>query len=211
MQRSIYGESGFDYLLYLPRTYDPEKKYPLVLFLHGANERGDDLSELLRYGLPKMLGNGFDYEAVVVSPQCKAGFTWNSQTEKLREFLAFVIGKYNIDEDAVSVTGLSMGGFGTWQMICDYPGLFSAAAPICGGGMPWRADTIAHLPIRIFHGEKDTDVDPFYSKDFYRKLKECNAEDVEIFLYPDVAHKSWDPAYEESDLLDWLVSQRRKH
>lgn len=210
MLREVYGESHFNYWVYLPKEYDAAKKYPLVLFLHGSGERGDDLSLLLRHGVPKLLNAGFDYGAVVISPQCKPDITWTSQSEKIREFLAYAIEKYSIDEDAVSITGLSMGGFGTWQVICDYPELFSAAAPICGGGMSWRAGRISHLPIRIYHGEKDNDVDVFYSKDFYRRLKLCNASDVELFLYPDVGHNSWTRAYEQTDLLDWLISKRRK-
>lgn len=209
MLKAVCGESYFDYWVYFPKDYDAKTKYPLVFFLHGAGERGNDLKLVLRYGIPKLLNDGLEYGAVVVSPQCKADITWTSQSEKLREFLAFVIDKYNVDEDAVSITGLSMGGFGTWQMICDYPELFSAAAPICGGGMSWRADRITHLPIRIFHGEKDTDVDSFYSKDFYRRLKQYNASDVELFLYPNIGHGSWVQAYEQTDLLDWLISKRR--
>ncbi len=210
MLKAVYGESDFDYWVYTPEGYDPKKEYPLIFFLHGAGERGDDLPLVLRFGLPKMLRNGYECEAVIVCPQCKANMTWNSQIERVRKFLGEIMEKYSIDEDAVSVTGLSMGGFGTWQMICDYPDLFSAAAPVCGGGMPWRADVIKHLPIRIFHGEEDADVDPFYSKDFYEKLKKCGAEDVEIFLYPNVKHNSWVQAYEQSDLIPWLISKRRK-
>ena len=121
-----------------------------------------------------------------------------------------MISKYSIDENAISITGLSMGGFGTWQTIMDYPSLFSAAAPVCGGGMAWRADVIADLPIRIYHGEADDVVDVFYSKDMYRALKVNDATDVNLILYRDKGHDLGNAVYGQTDLIDWLISERRK-
>lgn len=209
MQVEVYGESLFDYLLYLPTDYDINKKYPLMFFLHGAGERGDDLNKLKVHSIPKIFSGDVNYQAIVVSPQCKIGVTWNTQIEKLTQFIKQIIKKYSVNEDAVSITGISMGGFGTWQIIMDNPELFSCAAPICGGGMAWRAGVLSELPLRIYHGEQDGAVDPFYSKDIYRVLKNCNAKDVELFLYPEVGHNVWNPAYEETDLISWLINKRR--
>lgn len=208
MQQEIYGENEFDYLLYLPTGYEKNKKYPLIIFLHGAGERGDDLLKLKAHSIPKIFDGDVNYQAIVVSPQCKQNTTWTSQIEKIYAFISFIIEKYNVDKDAVTITGVSMGGFGVWQTIMDYPQLFSAAAPICGGGMAWRADVIRDLPIRIYHGEKDESVDVFYSKDLYRSLIRNNAKDVELFLYPNVGHNVWNQAYEETDLIQWLISQK---
>lgn len=209
MQQAIYNEGLFDYLVYLPKDYDGEKKYPLLLFLHGAGERGDNLEVLKCHSIPKIFEDDVDYEAVVISPQCKHNKTWNSDPVRLRSFISEMIEKYAIDENAISITGISMGGYGTWQMIMDYPDLFSATAPICGGGMAWRADTILNLPIRIYHGEIDDAVNVFYSKDIYRVLKKRNAKDAELFLYPNVGHDVWVQAYEQTDLISWLISKRK--
>ena len=209
MQQEIYGENLFDYLLYLPKNYYASKKYPLMIFLHGAGERGNNLSILKCHSIPKVFDGDVDYEAIVVSPQCKHEKTWNSDIVRLRNFISEMIEKYNVDENAVSITGISMGGFGTWQMIMDYPDLFAAASPICGGGMAWRAGTILNLPIRIYHGEIDDAVNVFYSKDIYRVLKKHNAKDAELFLYPNVGHDVWNQAYEQTDLISWLISKRK--
>ena len=210
MQNEVYGKSVFDYLLYLPEHYDVCKKYPLLVFLHGAGERGDDLSLLKCHSIPKVFDGEVSYEAVVVSPQCEAGKTWSSAPEKIVTFIRDMIGMYAVDADRISITGISMGGFGTWQTIMDYPDLFAAAAPICSGGMAWRADVIADLPIRIYHGEIDDVVDVFYSKDMYRALQAVGAVDASLFLYPGVGHEVGNIAYEQTDLIDWLIAKRRK-
>ena len=211
MQKEIYGKSEFDYLLYLPTNYDGNRKYPLIVFLHGAGERGDNLATLKRHSVPKIFDGEADKCAIAVSPQCKTGKTWSSDPEKVHRFISDIMREYAVDKDAVSITGVSMGGFGTWQIIADYPELFAAAAPICGGGMAWRSDVIADMPIRIYHGEIDDTVDIFYSKDMYRALKAHNAADVRFFLYPNVGHDVWNIAYEQTDLIDWLISKRRKY
>lgn len=210
MQQEIYGTGEFDYLLYLPKNYGGRRKYPLLVFLHGAGERGDDLSVLKCHSIPKIFDGGVSYEAVVVSPQCKNGRTWSSNPEKVVAFIKDLMKTYSVDENAVSITGISMGGFGTWQVIMDHPSLFAAAAPICSGGMAWRAEAIADLPVRIYHGEADEVVDVFYSKDMYRALKACNASDATLFLYPNVGHDVGNYAYEQTDLIDWLISKRKK-
>ena len=211
MQKEIYGESEFDYLLYLPKDYNKEEKYPLLIFLHGAGEVGKNLSVLKCHSIPKIFDGDVSYKAIVVSPQCAAGKTWNSQTEKIYNFIQYLTERYSVDENAISITGISMGGFGVWQTITDYPRLFSAAAPVCGGGMAWRASTVLHLPIRIYHGEKDDAVDVFYAKDMYRVLKKHDAKDASIFLYPEVGHDVWNIAYGETDLIEWLISKRKEY
>ena len=209
MQIEVYGESHFDYLVYLPKNYEANKKYPLMLFLHGVGECGDDLSLLKVTGVPKILDKDVDYKAIIVSPQCKKNRSWNSNSDKLFEFLQWAIKKYNADENAVSVTGLSMGAFGTWQLIADHSETFSAAAPICGG---WAVGIYRaiNLPIRIYHGEQDNVVNVQNSKDAYQILKNNGAKEVELFLYPECNHNSWTKTYERTDLLDWLINKRRK-
>ena len=207
MQNAFCGKD-FDYLLYQPGNYSPETKYPLIVFLHGSGERGDDIEKVRRYGVPKCCEEKL-LPAFVLAPQCRTGRIWDSQTEKLYALISEIMEKYPIDADAVSVTGLSMGGFGVFQMITDYPHLFSAAAPLCGGSVSWRLNVVAHLPIRIYHGERGEDVDCFYSRDAYKKLKQFNAADASLIVYPDLGHNIWDYTYRETDLIDWLISQRR--
>ena len=209
MQQAVYGKGKLNYLIYTPSEMSKDEKYPLILFLHGAGERGDDLEKVKRHGIAKIFDGNVNYKAIAVSPQCPEGKTWNSQTETLYELIQDIVAQYPIDENAITITGLSMGGFGTWQMIMDYPTLFSAASPICGGGMAWRAGTIVDLPIRIYHGEIDEAVDVFYSRDLYRALKEENAKDVSLFVYPNVGHGVWTEAYEQTDLIEWLLSKRK--
>ena len=209
MQIEVYGKSFFNYLLFLPKGYDKTKKYPLMIFLHGAGERGDDLKMLKVHSIPKIFDGDVDYQAIVVSPQCKSGETWNTNIESLKKFILEMIEVYNADKNAVSITGISMGGFGTWQTIMDMPEVFSCASPICAGGMAWRASVLTDLPLRIYHGELDQAVDVFYSKDLYRALKDCGAKEVELFLYPEVGHNVWNNAYEETDLISWLISKRK--
>lgn len=209
MQTAVYGKTSYDYLIYLPKNYDKSKKYPLILFLHGSGERGDNLELLKLYGIPKILESK-DINAIVVSPQCKRGAVFTSQTHKLKELLEHVQKEYLIDENAISITGLSMGGHGTLQMAADYPEIFSCVAPICAGGMSWRAEVIKDLPIRLYHGEADDVVDVFYSKDYYKKLIKAGAKNAELILYPNVNHNSWDKAYGETDLIDWLIKNRKQ-
>lgn len=211
MQQAIYNESFYDYLIYFPKNYDQKKKYPLLIFLHGAGERGNDLSLLKCHSIPKICDQNVQYEAIIISPQCKENTTWNSNAAQVIAFIRDMMKKYNVDENAISITGISMGGFGTWQVIMDCPTLFAAAAPICGGGLAWRAkNTLLNLPIRIYHGEADTVVDVFYSKDIYRVLKENKAKDVQLFLYPNVGHDVWVQAYEETNLIHWLISCKKE-
>ena len=205
----IYGEAEFDYILYTPKDYDGVKKYPILFFLHGAGERGDDLNLVKHHGVSRLFEEGKTLQAVVVCPQCKAEKTWNSDPVKLKKFFDRMIEKYAVNADMVSITGLSMGGFGTWQMIMDYPEFFSAAAPVCGGGLSWRAYRAKDLPIRIFHGEMDNVVPAFYSKEFYRVLQENGAKDTTLTLYPTLWHNCWDEAYGETDVLEWLISKKR--
>lgn len=208
MQKEIYGESCFNYLASFPKNYDANRKYPLVLFLHGAGERGDDLSILTRTGIPKIFAGEVAYEAIVVSPQCPEGKSWNSFPHKLFEFLQYVIRKYKVEEKAISITGLSLGGSGTWLMVTEYPEMFSAAAPICGVRPP-LVNRAANVPICIYHGEKDDIVDVAQSKEAYKLLRSANAKEVELFLYPECDHDSWTKAYEETDLIDWLIGKRK--
>ena len=201
------GEVKFPYILHLPEDYDPAKKYPLILFLHGAGERGENF-EHYRIALPKMLKQGYTREAIILCPQCPLELTWNLLALNLKKYLDDMIKQYNADEDQILITGLSMGGYGTWEMISSFPDVFAAAGPICGGGIFWRAERIGKMPVRVYHGLADTIVPPVNSEIMVEALK-AKGGSVEYFPLEGVNHNSWDYAYEKAGLIDWLLEHKR--
>ena len=193
-----------DYLLFLPSGYDRSKKrWPLILFLHGSGERGTDLDLLKKHGLPKIVATRPDFPFIVVSPQCPSEGWWTS--DALIALLDNVEKKYRIDPRRVYVTGLSMGGFGTWQLAIDYPHRFAAIAPICGRGNPLRAHRISHLPIWVFHGAKDRIVPLDNSREMVHQLRKLGAK-PKFTIYPKAAHDSWTRTYENPRLYEWFLA-----
>lgn len=142
-----------DYLLYLPEDYEQEEEWPLVLFLHGAGERGHDLELVKKHGPPKMIKDGKQFPFIVVSPQCPKNRWWDPF--KLTALLDDVVATHKVDTDRIYVTGLSMGGFGSWSLAAATPDRFAAVAPICGGGEAHWARRLTDVPIWVFHGAKD--------------------------------------------------------
>ena len=213
-QREFRGkavlEVGYRYLLALPDGYDaqPEKKWPLVLFLHGSGERGTDLEVVKKHGPPKLIAAGQKIEAVVASPQCEAARIWNSHGVKaLADELVKTL---RVDPGRIYLTGLSMGGYGTWDTALDYPDFFAAIVPICGGaGVRWvMADRVRHLPAWIFHGDKDTAVPVEESRRIHDFLKKAGGN-VRLTLYPGLGHDSWTRTYDDPEMWKWLFLQRR--
>lgn len=200
------------YMITTPTDYRPEERLPLVVFLHGAGERGDDLSLVRRIGGAKVFAADPDFQgtrAVTLSPQCPMPDIWSNHTFTVHALILHIMDAYHIDPERVSITGLSMGGFGTWEMICRYPELFSAAGPVCGGGMSWRCDLPRKIPVRAFHGDQDRTVPIQYSIMMVQALNAVGGH-AELTVYPGVQHDSWVQAYEQSDLLAWLVAQKKR-
>jgi predicted peptidase len=207
-EKEITIQVKANYLLYLPEEYGKEDKaWPLVLFLHGAGESGDDLEKVKIHGPPKLIAQGKKFPFVVVSPQSARG-GWNP--DMLNALLDDVTANYKVDRDRVYVTGLSMGGFGTWALAAAHPEKFAAIAPICGGGYPADARKIKDLPIWVFHGAKDTAVKPERSEAMVKALKEAGAEHVQYTLYPEAGHDSWTVTYNNPDFYEWLLKQKRR-
>src|SRR5262245_26364635 len=168
-EREITVKVRLNYLLYLPEGYGTASKaWPLVLFLHGAGESGDDLAKVKKHGPPKLIEQGKSFPCIVVSPQ-SARRGW--EPAALNALLDEVIATYRVDRDRVYVTGLSMGGFGTWALAAAYPDKFAAAVPICGGGNPADARKLKDLPIWVFHGAKDPTVPLKSSEAMVQALK----------------------------------------
>ena len=214
------------YRLLKPKVYDAEQAYPLVVFLHGMGERGSDNVSQLVNGVSEFFASDaamVRFPAVVIAPQCPDGedmneASWSNWRDETRgitkptrlalEIVEAMREQFTIDSDRMYIGGLSMGGFGTWDVIQEYPDLFAAAFPICGGGDPEKAERIASLPLWVFHGAKDETVPPQLSRDMVRAIQEEGGHPG-YSEYPDVGHDSWTNAFEEPRLLPWLFSQKR--
>ena len=210
LKREIRTTIEAGYLLYLPKEYgkDKMKRWPLMLFLHGAGERGDDLGLVKKHGPPKLVGRGREMPFIVASPQCPRRSWWTGELDMLEALLDEVCEKYAVDEDRIYLTGLSMGGFGTWALACDQPWRFAAISPICGRGNPKKAARIKHLPVWVFHGAKDKTVPLKASQEMVEALKAAGAE-PKFTVYPDAGHDSWTKTYDNEELYKWFLSHKR--
>ena len=198
------------YLLFLPDEYsrDPKRKWPLILFLHGAGERGDDLDLLKRHGIPKITERWRDFPFIAVSPQCPRYSWWTAEIESLNALLDHIVESYSVDVSRVYLTGLSMGGFGTWRLAASYPERFAAIAPICGGGDPEWAPRLKDIPVWVFHGAKDEIVPLSESEKMVEALKACGGN-VRFTVYPDAGHDSWTQTYENPELYEWFLQHSK--
>ena len=199
---------SYNYLMYLPKDYQKTKdKYPLLIFLHGSGERGSNIELVKKNGVPKLIEDGKDFPFIVVSPQCPDGSWWNSQV--INEMLNTIIAENRVDESRIYITGLSMGGYGTWEMITTFPQRFAAAAPICGGGNPTLARFSHGTPVWAFHGGKDEVVPMKQSLDMIEVLQSVG-DDVKLTVYPEAGHDSWTEAYNNPKLYEWFLSHKKK-
>ena len=201
-----------NYLLYLPQDYtaDGGREWPLILFLHGGGGRGNDLQLVQQNGIPKLLEHGEHLPFVVVSPQCPENSTWWVQTHAVMALLDEVSRTHAVDPRRVYLTGLSLGGYGTWHLATLYPHRFAAIAPICGGGMrfygfPERVRALKDVPVWAFHGAKDPVVPLEESTKMVETLREA-AGDVRLTVYPDATHDSWTETYDNPELYEWFLS-----
>lgn len=194
------------YLLYLPKDYQQRESWPLLLFLHGSGERGDDLELVKKHGPPKLIAAGNDFPFIVVSPQCPKNRRW--EPIELIALLNDLSDKYMVDDNRIYVTGLSMGGFGTWQLASYAPDRLAAIAPICGGGEKYWVKQFAHLPVWAFHGAKDTGVPLERSQVMVDELKK-HGGNPKLTVYPEAGHDSWTETYDNTELYSWLLKQKR--
>lgn len=208
VQAVITIDETVRFLLYLPPGYrdDPDRRWPLMFFLHGSGERGTDLRQVKAWGPPSMLEGVADYPFIVVSPQVPMGQSWNPHV--LHGLLQRLQRELRIDPDRVVATGLSMGGFGVWNWALEYPHDLAAIAPIAGGGDDDRACRATTVPVWAFHGEADTVVPLKLGQDMVDALRQCGGQ-ARLTTYPGVGHDAWVPAYRDPELLRWLQAQRR--
>ena len=194
------------YLLYLPENYGkPQERSPLLLFLHGAGERGNDLSLVKVHGPPKLIARGQHLPFVVVSPQCPEKQGWNAKT--LLALLDDLSARLSLDKDRVYVTGLSMGGAGTWSLIAAEPDRFAAAVPVCGHSHPLAAHSASRVPTWVVVGDRDSTGLVGNSRGMVNSLQAMRA-DVKLTIYSGVGHDSWTQTYGTPELYDWLLRHR---
>lgn len=198
------------YLLFLPGDYQkqPGKKWPLILFLHGIGERGDDLDLVKLHGIAKIVEEQRSFPFIAVSPQCPQDTMWWDHPRALKAILDRVISDYAVDEQRIYLTGLSMGGFGTWGLAMAYPDLFAAIAPICGGGISELVATIRDVPVWAFHGAEDPAVPLEASQRMVDALQAAGGN-VRFTVYPGVGHDSWTQTYENPELYEWFLQHSR--
>lgn len=208
-ERTVTKTMSLKYLLYIPKDYGKsDEKWPLILFLHGAGERGDNLDLVEKHGPPKIVKTK-EMPFIIVSPQCPADSWWPKQNEVLIALLDDIVKRYNVDTDRIYLTGLSMGGYGTWSLACDYPERFAAIAPICGGGEPLFGPRLRNVPVWAFHGAKDNVVPLDRSEIMVQSVKKVGG-DARLTVYPEAGHDSWTATYDNPELYEWFLKHTRK-
>lgn len=227
-EKHVYkGTSGnLPYRLLIPKDYDADKSYPLVVFFHGAGERGTENLVPLTHIAPLFVNaqNREKYPCFVLVSQCPKGIRWVDTDWGLTQHdipetpswpLAMTLAlmkelheKYQFDENRLYVTGLSMGGFATWDIIARHPELFAAAAPVCGGADLKTAEKVKNIPLWVFHGALDTVVLPSRSRNMVKAIQQAGGS-PKYTEYSNVYHGSWKPAYKDPDFLKWMFRQSK--
>lgn len=210
---TVTKQANLPFLLSLPSNYEQsEDLYPLVLFLHGMGERGNDLNKVKVHGIPKVVEEK-EFPFIMVAPQCPDDLyrysTWINLMDELKALIDDVAVNYRVDKQRIYVTGLSMGGYGTWEIAKRYPELFAAAAPICGGGSVKNIERLKDVPVWAFHGAKDDVVLLEESEVMVEALRKAGG-DVKFTVYPDANHDSWTETYNNPEFYTWLLSKRKE-
>ncbi len=216
------------YRLYIPKNYDCGVFYPLMLFMHGAGERGNDNSEQVKVALPHIFDDPKSpaYNAIIIAPQCPEEKQWvyapwhkgnyssddiveSRELQAVVEILKNVCAEYNVDKSRIYATGLSMGGFASWDLITRHPSIFAAAMPVCGGGDPSKAKLLAEKPIRTFHGFLDPVVPAEGTREMFSVINAVGKGKITYTEFPNAAHDIWDRVYSDPSNIKWLFEQKK--
>jgi predicted peptidase len=214
LEKHYLSKSGdLDYLLFVPRDYQEGSTtlWPLILFLHGRGESGDNLNIVKRHGIPKVIEEAEDFPCITVSPQCPANTDWVALIEPLMSLLSSIIEEFQVDQQRIYLTGLSMGGRGPWALAVEYPEIFAALIPICGrvpdvDQFMEKVKVLKDVPIWVFHGAKDSTVPIENSESIVAALRAVQGN-VSYTVYPDADHDSWTETYSNPELYRWMLSQ----
>lgn len=205
---SVNAVAGYRYYIYLPEGYASEpNKWPLILFLHGMGERGDNLDSIRRNGPLRHIEDGASLPFIVLAPQCPADSWWD--VGSLLALLEYAEGLWRIDNDRVYLTGLSMGGAGTWALANFCPERFAAIAPVCAFFTPGDPQRFHSLPIWCFHGAMDDFVPVSDSVRMVGSIRRCGGT-ARFTVYPDIAHNCWREVYSSPDLYEWFLANKRQ-
>ncbi len=202
---------SLQYILAKPADLQQGEKLPLVVFLHGAGERGTDINDIKCLGIPKYLEEGLPVRAIILAPQLfSRDIIWVTVIHELMELIRLIRdAEESVDPRNVCLNGVSMGGYATWELAMSYTSEFAAIVPVCGGGTPWRAWRLAQLPIRTYHGDADDTVPLSETINMVDAVRQAGGS-PECILLHSVGHDCWDWVYEHTDLLQWLISHRKE-
>ena len=216
------------YRMYIPKNYDCGEMYPLVVFLHGAGERGDDNRiQVERPGQMDLIFADYEspiYDSIVIAPQCPAGHRWVNtpwedgnysaddipESDELKAVMKLIdecCREYNVDRDRIYIMGISMGGFGTWDMIMRHGERFACAMPVCGGGDPSYANKLKNIPIRTFHGSRDEAVPVASTREMFAAIAKVGGKNISYTEYDDRGHCVWDEVFPDTDNFRWMFEQ----
>ena len=202
----IYNNVKMSYEVFSP---DNCENMPLLVFLHGAGERGTVIGNVNRWALPRLITEGMKVPAVVLCPQCPQEYVWDNLVREIKGLTDMIAEKYKIKKDRICITGASMGGFGTWSMGMAYPEYFSAIAPVAGGGMVWRTPNLKTTPVYAVHGDADNVVPLVYSQLMVDGVNK-NGGNAQLTVLKGFGHGDGiDEAYENTDLIEWILKQRK--
>lgn len=208
-KKYLWNENHFDmnYTVFYPDMY---QGLPLIVYLHGAGERGVIEEHLYRHGIPKLIREGKEIPAVVLCPQCPEWAVWDNVVERVKSIIDSVAEEFSILADRITITGSSMGGFGTWMMGLTYNNFFAGIAPVAGGGMSWRTANLKRTPVFAIHGVEDSVVPISYSELMVKGVNNAGGSAVLLPLPGKEHNDGIDAAYRETDVIEWLTAQRRK-
>jgi len=209
MNIKIYEKNEARTMNYGVAYPDSYEGLPLLIYLHGAGERGENFDHVYLHAIPKLILEGREFPAVVLYPQCPGPFIWNNMVKELKCIIDSVVAEYGIEKDRIMLTGSSMGGYGTWEMAMCYPEFFAAIAPVAGGGVAWRALKLRKMPIKTYHGSIDTAVTPLQSEIMVEAVNREGGRAELIYLEGFEHNDGIDEAYRNTDLVEWLLSHRR--
>ncbi|MBE6650146.1 MAG: phospholipase [Ruminococcaceae bacterium] len=210
METKIEKFEDINYVIRYPNGYEEGKKYPVILMLHGSGTRGTDPKMLLKNAAFTVTERCFeDFPFVMVAPQCHTN-TWFDIFESLKRFAVMIAEESYTDRERLYLMGVSMGGYGAWQLAMSLPELFAAIVPICGGGMYWNAARLVNVPVWAFHGGRDTTVFPEESRKMVDSVNRHGGS-AKLTIFPENGHNAWDDTFSSKEVFDWLLSNKNSN
>jgi predicted peptidase len=197
------------YVIRYPEGFSENKRYPVIVFLHGAGTRGDDMSRLISHPFFVLTEKHENFPFLCVAPLCTEN-TWFDLWEHLEGLIAQIAQLPFADQSRIYLTGASMGGYAAWQLAMSLPEYFAALVPVCGGGMYWNAKRLVDIPVWAFHGAKDRNV---LLEESVKMVEAVNRRggDAKLTVYPENEHDAWSDTYSNPDVFAWLLQHQKKN